>query len=96
MILGTLSVRLRLRGNRSLKEKRRIVKSLVTRIHNRFNVTIAEVGDNDLHQSAVLGVACVANDSAHVHSVLDRVLGTMASMFPEAECSPETREIIHL
>ncbi|HJN39301.1 MAG TPA: DUF503 domain-containing protein [Chloroflexota bacterium] len=96
MILGTLSVRLRLRGNRSLKEKRRIVKRLVMRIHNRFNVTIAEVGDNDLHQSAILGVACVANDAAYVHSVLDRVLGTMVSMLPEAECSPETREIIHL
>ncbi len=96
MIVGTVSVHLRLRGNRSLKEKRRIVKSLVTRIGNRFNVTIAEVGDNDQHQSAVIGVACVANDVAHLHSVLDRVLGTMASMFPEAECSPETREIIHL
>ncbi len=96
MILGTLSVRLRLRGNRSLKEKRRIVKRLVMRIHNRFNVTIAEVGDNDQHRSAILGVACVANDAAYVHSVLDRVLGTMASMFPEAECSPEAREIIHL
>lgn len=87
---------LRLRGNRSLKEKRRIVRSLLSRVRNRFDVAIAEVDDNDLHQSAVLGVACVTNDISHAHSVLDSVLSAISSMFPEAECSAENREILHL
>ena len=96
MIVGILSVHLRLPGNRSLKEKRRVVKGMLQRVRNRFNVAIAEVGDNDLHQSAVLGIACVTSDPAHAHSILDNVLASMASMYPEAEVSPEFREILPL
>ncbi len=68
---------------RSLKDKRHVVKSIVDGVRAKFNVSIAELDNLDLHQSATLGVACVANDSAHVHRVLEAVRSAIESM-PEA------------
>ena len=48
---------------------------MIARVRNRFNVSIAEVGENDYWQSAVLGVACVANSREHVHGTLTAVAG---------------------
>ena len=59
---------------RSLKDKRRVVKSLKDRLHNQFNVAAAEVGDNDLLQKAVLGVAAVANDEEHARAVCEEAV----------------------
>jgi hypothetical protein len=59
---------------RSLKDKRRVVKSLVTRIHNRFNASIAEVGDNDKWQIVKLGAAVVSNRSDHVNSQISAIV----------------------
>lgn len=96
VIVGIVSVHLLMPGNRSLKDKRRVVKSLLERVRNRFNVAIAEVGHHDLHGSALLGLSCVTTDSSHAHSVLDNVLAVMSSMYPEVEFSPEVREILPL
>jgi uncharacterized protein YlxP (DUF503 family) len=52
-----------------------VVKSIVARVRNKFNVSIAEVGGNDSWQSAVIGVACVANSEPRVHGVLTAVVG---------------------
>lgn len=62
----------------SLKEKRRVVKSLVERTKNRFNVAVAEVGDNDVHDRAVIGLVTVANDGPFVNSVLDQARDQIA------------------
>ncbi len=51
-----------------------MVKSIVTRVGNQFNVSIAEVDAHDAWQSAVLGIACVSNDASHAHRVLTKVL----------------------
>ena len=74
MTVGVCRVTLRLPENSSLKGKRQLVRSLTTRLHNKFNVAVAEVDDNDLWQIATLGVTCVSNDSAHAHEVLERVV----------------------
>ncbi len=74
MHIGTLTVVLYLAEGSSLKEKRQVIKSLIETTRRKFNVSIAEVDDNDLWQRATLGVACIANDAAHVHRVLDKVL----------------------
>ena len=58
MIVGTLLLELRLPENRSLKGKRQVVKSLLARLHNRYNVAAAEVDNNDRWQVATIGVAC--------------------------------------
>ena len=60
---------------RSLKDKRRVVKSLITRIKNKFNASIAEVGENDKWQIVKLGAAVVSNRSDHANSQLSSIVG---------------------
>ena len=74
MVIGLCQLELLLDGNFSLKGKRQVVKSLVTRARQRFNISIAEVEDQDLWQKAVLGICTVSNDRQRVNSILDQVL----------------------
>lgn len=74
MKIGVCRVRLRLHGQSSLKGKRQVVKSLVARVQNRFNVSVAEVEDHDLWQLATLGISCVSNSAAHADEVLATVV----------------------
>jgi len=70
MIVGAARVVLHLPESHSLKEKRHVVKSILARLHNQFNVSAAEIEDQDLWQRAVLGVAVATNDSRHANEVL--------------------------
>ena len=74
MHVGVCIIDLRLPGNGSLKGKRRVVKSIVTRVTREFNVSVAEVEDQDLWQRAVLGVACVSSSAGYAHGQLERVV----------------------
>jgi len=74
MIVGVLSVEVSLFEARTLKEKRRTIKSLKDRIRNRFNVSIAEVAFNDQPKRARIGITIVANESRYVHEVLDKII----------------------
>ena len=73
MVVGCLEVTLSIPAH-SLKEKRSVVRRCVDRVRNRFNVSAAEVGMNDLHDRALIGVAAVANDQSFVNSVLDKII----------------------
>ncbi|MFH2056989.1 MAG: DUF503 domain-containing protein [bacterium] len=73
MYIGSLTIHLRIPQSRSLKDKRRIIKGIKERLRQKFNISIAEVGDNDLWQSALLGVAAVGNDRRFLESVLTQV-----------------------
>jgi uncharacterized protein YlxP (DUF503 family) len=77
MIVGICSIELFLPESGSLKDKRQVLKSLKDRIKQRFNVSIAEVDDQDLWQKTVLGVACVGNRKDYVNAVLDKVIGAV-------------------
>jgi hypothetical protein len=74
MIVGACRVTLRLPENSSLKGKRQLLRSLTTRLRNKFNVAVAEVDDNDRWQIATIGVTCVSNDARHAREMLDRVV----------------------
>ena len=74
MNVGIAKVRLRLPDNLSLKGKRHIVKSLTARIKNKFNVSIAEVEDNDLWQAATIGIGFVSNDKRFTNEVLSKAV----------------------
>ncbi|MCP4705170.1 MAG: DUF503 domain-containing protein [candidate division Zixibacteria bacterium] len=74
MIIGTVVVELNLPGVNSLKEKRRRIKSLLTRVRNKFNVSAAEVDYNDSHRRACLGVAIVSNDKQFSDQVIAKVI----------------------
>jgi uncharacterized protein len=71
MFTGLLTVQMHLHGLNSLKDKRSIVKSLIERLRSRFNVSAAEVGQNDSRSGAVIGIAVVSNDKAHAAQQLD-------------------------
>jgi uncharacterized protein len=73
MKLGTLRIVLQIPQSRSLKDKRQVIKGLKDRLKNKFNISIAEVEDNDLWQKATLGVAVVANEHVFVEQVLESV-----------------------
>ncbi len=92
MTLGTLEIVLLIRESHSLKSRRRVVKSLIDRIRSRFNVSVADVGDQNLWQRAVIGVAVVANDGRFVNEVLSKVLSLVASD-PRAEIIDKSMEI---
>ena len=74
MNVGVCKVRLRLPGNLSLKGKRQILKSITTRVANKFNVSVAEVDDNDAWQLATLGICLVSNNSRHTNEVLSKTV----------------------
>jgi uncharacterized protein YlxP (DUF503 family) len=74
MVVGCLEITLSIVAADSLKEKRSVVKRIVERTRNKFNVSCSEVGANDEHQRAIVGVTTVANDAQFVNSVLDKVL----------------------
>lgn len=85
MIVGVCRVSLRLPENGSLKGKRQVVRSLTTRLRNKFNVAVAEVADNDRWQIATLGVTCVSNDARHAQEMLDRVVSYIERSRLDAE-----------
>jgi len=80
MTVGVARVTFRLHGNQSLKEKRKVVKSLVEKSRHRFNVSVAEVADQDVHQRATIGISVVGNDSRLLNSLLDRIIEFMDSL----------------
>lgn len=74
MVIATAVIRIHLSWVHSLKEKRMVVKSVCARVHGRFNVSISEIEEQDIHQLAVLGIAGIAADHAQADSILDHVL----------------------
>lgn len=95
MTLGLCRVWLRLPENHSLKEKRRVLKSLVQRLHNKFNVAAAEVGDNDSWQAASLGVCCVTTSEGHAHQVMSNVVAFIRNDRPDVELLDYSTEVLH-
>ena len=85
MHIGVCTIDLRLPGNGSLKGKRKVVKSIVTRVGREFNVSIAEVEAQDLWQRAVLGVACVSSSGSYAHGQLERVVQWIEINRPDVE-----------
>lgn len=74
MNVGVAKIRLRLPENLSLKGKRRVLKSIISRVEGKFTVSIAEVDDNDRWQLATLGISCVSNDQRHANEILSKVV----------------------
>ncbi len=74
MFIGVCTIELHVPDSGSLKTKRQSLRSLKDRIRSKFNVSVAEVGDNDLWQKSALAVAAVSNDKSHLNQTLDHVL----------------------
>ena len=83
MVIGVLRVRLGVFEARSLKDKRRVTKSLKDRLASRHNVSIAEIDDLDHRQAATLGLAMIANEARFVESALSKLVDEIRA-FPHA------------
>ena len=95
MVVGIGTIVLRLPGNRSLKGKRKVVKSIVSRLQNNFNASVAEVGANNSHQRAEIGLAFVGNNRRVINSKLDKALNLIDTM-QLAEVIDTDIEIVNL
>ncbi len=80
MIVGLCTIELYLPNGHSLKAKRQVLLSLKDRLRNRFNLSVAEVDEQELWQKAVLAIACVANEGTHVNRVLDQAMNLIRSV----------------
>ena len=87
-----MTFRLRAPWVHSLKEKRMIVKSLVSQLQNRFHVSAAEIDEQDTHQIIVIGVAAVAPHNALADSLMDEI-SQFVETATDAQLLEETREI---
>ncbi|MCA9985768.1 MAG: DUF503 domain-containing protein [Anaerolineales bacterium] len=85
MAIVACNIHLQLTYVHSLKEKRRILKSIISRIGREFNVAIAEVDHHDIWQSATLGLVTVANDAAYAHGLLERVVAWIETNRPDIQ-----------
>lgn len=74
LIIGTAKVYLFANWCHSLKEKRMVIRSIIDKTKHKFNISIAEVDDQDLHQSIVIGIACVSTSKRHADSIIQNVI----------------------
>jgi uncharacterized protein YlxP (DUF503 family) len=83
MVVGVAVLELHVPESRSLKDKRRIVRSLSDRVHERLRMSVAETGFHDLHQRCEIGIAAVGTDEAQLGRLFETVR-SLAEGFPEA------------
>ena len=74
MHVGVVTVEIEVTDAMTLKDKRQVMRSLLARIRNAFNVSAAEVGHLDAHSLATIGIAAVANEKAYVNGMLEKVV----------------------
>ena len=74
MVIGVLQLELAIEDAMSLKDKRRVVRSVKDRIAHGYNVSVAEVGALDEHRRAIIGIAMVSNDIKYVQGALDKIV----------------------
>jgi uncharacterized protein YlxP (DUF503 family) len=80
MVVGLAEMELFLSEANSLKDKRQIVKSIVGKLQNKFNISIAEVGYNDLWQRALIGISCVSQSDYQVKKILSTIERTVENL----------------
>ena len=95
MVVGLGIITFRLHDGRSLKGKRKVVKSIISRLRNNFNVSAAEVGANDIYQRAEIGFALVGNNRKVINSKIDKIFN-LADELGLAEIIDSEMEIINL
>jgi hypothetical protein len=96
MILGTAQITLHIPDAQSLKDRRRVVKSIVERVRNRFDVAIADVDEEQQWQAATLGVVAVANSSRHVETVVQQVINFVEQNVQSGYLTDVRTDVLHL
>jgi uncharacterized protein YlxP (DUF503 family) len=73
MHIAALHVDLEISDGQTLKDKRQVIRSLLDRVRSRFNVSAAEVGNNDSVRYATLAAVGVANERGFLNEVMEKV-----------------------
>ncbi|HBS29932.1 MAG TPA: hypothetical protein DEB06_10910 [Phycisphaerales bacterium] len=94
MVIGILQFEVIVPWSQSLKDKRRVVRSLKDRLHREHQVSVAEVGALDQHRVALLGLAVVGTDARRAGAVMDRVLAKVRALH-DASLGSVSRDILH-
>jgi len=89
-------VTLHLPASRSLKDKRQVVRSLTERLRRKFNVAVSEVEDQDVWQTATLGLAVVSNEAGHAARQLERIVEAIEETRLDAELVDRHIEVMSL
>jgi len=92
-VVGILQLTLLIRGARTLKDKRRVVRSIKDRLGHHYNISIAEVDRQEVRNQAVLGIAMMGADSKYVHAALDKILERLR-VHSEAEVVDHQLELL--
>lgn len=74
MIIGILELEIWLSSANSLKDKRRLLKGLIARLRNNFNVSVSEIGYQDQWRKALIGIGIVTNETKFAHRILFRII----------------------
>jgi uncharacterized protein YlxP (DUF503 family) len=93
MNVGVCRIELRLPENESLKGKRQVIKSIIARLQNKYNVSVAEIDNQELWQIATLGIACVSNHRRHADETLSSVVRFVVQSYPNLEIVNSEMEI---
>lgn len=93
MVVGVVKIKIYVPWVHSLKEKRMEVKSICGKVRNRYNVSIAEIEDQDIHQMIVIGFTCITGNNALADSILDNVINYIECN-TEGEVTSVERELI--
>jgi uncharacterized protein len=94
MVVGVGVIELMVHNSSSLKAKRQVIKSILGRVRSKFDLSIAEVGDQDKWQRSTLAFAVVSNDGGHAHSMLATITNYVESLYL-AEVVDSRIEIVH-
>jgi uncharacterized protein YlxP (DUF503 family) len=94
MNVGVCKITFRIPENMSLKGKRQVLKSITSRVRNKFNVAVAEVGNNDVWQIATVGICYISNNKRHSNQVLSKVVNFIEDSRFEIEILDYEMEII--
>jgi uncharacterized protein YlxP (DUF503 family) len=84
-MLTLLTIKLYLSGCSSLKEKRGRLQPIISRLHKEFNVTVSEIGLQDVWQSAWIGVASLSNEKTHNEQVMNNIIKLIESNWPDEQ-----------
>ncbi len=94
MSVALCTLTLRLPENSSLKGKRQVIKSIQQRLHNRFNVSVAEIAYNDKWQLAGIGICAIANNAGHASEVVTKAVEYIEELRLDVEIIEEENEIL--
>lgn len=94
MTVGLLILQIHLPGCSSLKEKRRRLKPLLSRLHREFNISVAEIDHMDVWQNATIACALVSNGHGHTQRSLQKVIDWIETYWPDVSLTSEELEII--